>query len=96
LFKEVWEGTLEKEHEEYIKKSEAFLNSLSPSEDRVFANVTSEFTSGDGSGVEASLNLAVKFRPDKDFVNSLKDFTISAVSLLHEVGDGVGVSLIFL
>jgi hypothetical protein len=96
LFKEVWEGTLEKEHEEYIKKSEAFLNSLSPSEDRIFANVTSEFTSGDGSGVEASLNLAVKFRPDKDFTSSLKDFIISAASLLHEVGDGVGVSLIFL
>jgi hypothetical protein len=54
LFKEVWEGTLEREHEEYIKKAESFLNSLSPSEDRIFGNVTSEFTSGDGSGVEAS------------------------------------------
>jgi hypothetical protein len=96
LFKEVWEGTLEKEHEEYIKKAESFLNSLSPSEDRIFGNVTSEFTSGDGSGVEASLNLAVKFRPDERFTSSLKDFLISAASLLHEVGDGVGVSLIFL
>jgi hypothetical protein len=96
LFKEVWEGTLEKEHEEYIKKAESFLNSLSPSEDRIFGNVTSEFTSGDGSGVEASLNLAVKFRPDERFTSSLKDFLISAASLLHEVEDRVGVSLIFL
>jgi len=96
LFKEVWEGTIEKEHEEYIKKSESFLNSLSPSEDRIFGNVTSEFTSGDGSGVEASLNLAVKFRPDESFNSSLKDFLISAASLLHEVGDRVGISLVFL
>lgn len=96
MFKEVWEGTLEKEHEEYIKKAEAFLNSLSPSEDRIFGKVTSEFTSGDGSGVEASLNLVVKFRPDERFTGSLKDLLISAVSLLHEIGDGVGVSLIFL
>jgi hypothetical protein len=96
LFKEVWEGTLEKEHEEYIKKAEAFLNSLSPSEDRIFSIITSEFTSGDGSGVEASLNLAVRFRPDEEFVSSLKDFLISAVSLLHEIVEGVGLSLIFL
>jgi hypothetical protein len=56
----------------------------------------SEFTSGDGSGVEASLDLAVKSRPDERFTSSLKDFLISAASLLHEVEDRVGVSLIFL
>jgi len=96
LFKEVWEGTLEKEHEEYLKKAKAFLDSLSPSEDRIFSIVTSEFNVGDGSGIDASLKLAIKFRPDEDFVNSLKDLILSATSLLHEIGDGVGLDLIFL
>ncbi len=92
LFKEVWEGTLEKEHEEYLKRAKAFLKSLSPSEDRIFCTVTS----GYGPDLNASINVAVKFRPDEDFVSSLGGLLLSAVSLLQEIGDRVDVRLIFL
>ncbi len=96
LFKEVWEGTLEKDHEEYLKRAKVLLDSLSPSEDRIFCTVISDFTTGDASDLDVSLKLAVKFRPDEEFVSSLKDFLLSAVSLLHEIGDGVDVDLVFL